>query len=97
VDAKGQDALEAAEPREFAELAAEIHPRGQQVFFVTRRSHPSLSATRSSCVLEHDGFIVLGILTRQYSAPSARTGDQARRSSGGDEVGRRRVGTASGS
>jgi menaquinone-dependent protoporphyrinogen oxidase len=33
VDAKGQDALVAAEPREFVELAAEILPRGQRVFF----------------------------------------------------------------
>lgn len=33
VDAEGQDALEAAEPREFTELAAEILPRGQRVFF----------------------------------------------------------------
>jgi menaquinone-dependent protoporphyrinogen oxidase len=33
VDPDGQDALEGAVPREFTELAAEIHPRGQQVFF----------------------------------------------------------------
>lgn len=33
VDAKGRDVLEAAEPREFAEFAAAIHPRDQRVFF----------------------------------------------------------------
>ncbi len=32
-DAEGQDALEAAEPREFAELGGAIHPREQRVFF----------------------------------------------------------------
>ncbi len=33
VDAEGHDALEASTPREFAELAAAIHPRDQRVFF----------------------------------------------------------------
>jgi menaquinone-dependent protoporphyrinogen oxidase len=33
VDAQGQDTLAAAEPREFNELAAEILPRGQRIFF----------------------------------------------------------------
>src|SRR3990172_4264830 len=35
---------------------------------------------------EPDGFIVLGILIPQNATPSARTGDQARRSRGVDEV-----------
>jgi menaquinone-dependent protoporphyrinogen oxidase len=33
VDAKGRDALEVAEPQEFAEFAGAIHPRDQRVFF----------------------------------------------------------------
>ena len=33
VDAKGRDALKMAEPKEFAEFARTIQPRGQQVFF----------------------------------------------------------------
>ena len=33
VDAKGRDVLIASEPKEFAELRATLHPRGEQVFF----------------------------------------------------------------
>ena len=33
VDAKGQNPLEAAEPKEFAEFARAIHPRDEHVFF----------------------------------------------------------------
>ncbi len=33
VDAKGRDQLKAAEPKEFAEFARSIQPRGEQVFF----------------------------------------------------------------
>lgn len=33
VDAKGQDVLKAAEPREFAEFADALHPRDERVFF----------------------------------------------------------------
>jgi menaquinone-dependent protoporphyrinogen oxidase len=33
VDAKGRDQLTASEPKEFAEFARTIQPRGQQVFF----------------------------------------------------------------
>lgn len=33
VDAKGQDVLKAAEPREFAEFAGALHPRDERVFF----------------------------------------------------------------
>jgi menaquinone-dependent protoporphyrinogen oxidase len=33
VDAKGRDVIEAAEPREFAEFATDIHPRDQRIFF----------------------------------------------------------------
>ena len=33
VDAKGRDASVAAEPKEFAELRATLHPRGEHVFF----------------------------------------------------------------
>jgi menaquinone-dependent protoporphyrinogen oxidase len=33
VDAKGRDALVAAEPKDFAELRATLHPRGERVFF----------------------------------------------------------------
>jgi menaquinone-dependent protoporphyrinogen oxidase len=33
VDEKGRDVLEASEPREFAEFAADIHPREERVFF----------------------------------------------------------------
>ena len=33
VDAKGQDALVTAEPRDFRELRATLHPRGERVFF----------------------------------------------------------------
>jgi menaquinone-dependent protoporphyrinogen oxidase len=33
VDANGRDTLVAAEPREFAELRATLHPRGEHVFF----------------------------------------------------------------
>jgi menaquinone-dependent protoporphyrinogen oxidase len=33
VDAQGREVLQASEPREFAEFAAEIHPRDQRVFF----------------------------------------------------------------
>ncbi len=32
-DAKGRDLLVTSEPREFAELRATLHPRGEQVFF----------------------------------------------------------------
>ena len=32
-DAKGRDVREAAEPREFAELRAAVHPRGEAIFF----------------------------------------------------------------
>ena len=33
VDAKGRDLLKASEPKEFAEFARTIRPRGEQVFF----------------------------------------------------------------
>ena len=33
VDAKGRDVVEASRPQEFVEFEAEIHPRGERVFF----------------------------------------------------------------
>lgn len=53
VDAEGRDTLEVARPREFDELVALLHPRGERVFFGARdpNAHPIGLAERMMKVM----------------------------------------------